>query len=176
MTVYRSGPASIEIKDGALLASLDRVSEGAASSFIRRATSLLEGVKTGAMARWPVRSGKSRAGFSIASRLTEKEIRVSLYNSQPYAYKIRWSVRTSESIEAEIDKAAARGVSSETQAKIRKRFSRKLYAIHGKGAPDATVAGKSPWVLYVRRPSISALSAAMPDLQADLNKLAQGVR
>jgi hypothetical protein len=106
---YTSGAASITVDDAALVRHVDRVSQGAASQFIDVASKALDEVKTGAMARWPVRTGSSRDGFNVRASATGDLLKVGLYNDarmprapKGYAWFIRFSVRGPEQIEAEM--------------------------------------------------------------------------
>ena len=121
---YSSGAASITVDDAAVVRLLDRVSAGAASQFIDTTSGVLDDVKVGAVARWPVRTGASRDGFNVRARADENTLRVSLDNDatqrgRGYAWYVRYSVRTRDSLRAELDKAVARGTTPEAQAAIR---------------------------------------------------------
>jgi len=172
MTTVRSGASKIKIGDAAVVAHLDQISSGAASSFIARAKKELEGIKTSAMQRWPRRTGKSANSFVVGSHVTPSEIKVQLTNTSGYAFYVRWSVRSKEGIDAQIERAAARGLTGATQATLRAREQRRLWRWHGKGAPTDKLAGKSAWITLIRRPAKTALKALIPELQADLIKIA----
>ena len=118
---YTSGAASITVDDAALVRHVDRVSQGAASQFIDVASKALEEVKTGAMARWPVRTGRSRAAFDVRASVRREKLTVGLYNDakmprapKGYAWFVRFSVRGPEQIEAEM--RTIRRIAAEAEA------------------------------------------------------------
>lgn len=171
------GGVQISVDDAAFLAAIDRVSDGAGSSFLARCRPALEGIREGAVARWPVRTGASRAAFALQNTASATEVRASLTNSArsgwgPYAFKIRYSRWTTADLAARVEEAAGRAKTPEAADRIRVRMRSKLKWRHGAGAPSDEVAGKQPWLLLVRRPLQASRAALVPQLQADINKLA----
>lgn len=103
---YTSGAASIKVDDAAVIATLDRVSDGAASQFLARTDQVLDPLAPAARARWPVRTGVSRDGFVRSRGITENRVENRLENRASssygfYAYKIKWSTRTKQSLDDE---------------------------------------------------------------------------
>lgn len=109
-----SGPASIVFDQSAVIAHIDRVSSGAASSFIKRATQAQDPIAADAVAQWPVgqdqNKPRSRDLFARRTRITPDALAVDLTNTASprrgkrglYPFGIRWSVRTKAGIQAEI--------------------------------------------------------------------------
>jgi len=178
--VHQSGAARIEVDQAELLRRLDQVSDGAGTRFVQRASRVLGGLQADAVSRWPVRTGTSRGAFRVQSRITESAATVDLANTArsgrwgAYAFKIRWSVRTQASLEAEADRAADRAKDPGGAAAIRAFWRRRLTRTHGKGAPSAALAGKQPWRVLVRTPGQKAAQAMIGDLREDLDRLARG--
>jgi len=178
---YRSGVASIEVDQDQLIRLLDRTSEGAASSFIQETDQILDEIEAAAVASWPVRTGLSRRSFRRELRLSEIRIQNVLLNDArnrwgSYAYKIRWSVRTQDSLDAEADRVAARGDSPAAREAIRQYWRRRLTRKHGQGAPTARLAGRRAWLELVRKPGKKAGQTLTETLRRDLVALAQGRR
>lgn len=184
MIVAREGGAEIRVDDAAFIALVDRATEGAASSFIATVRPVLERIRGDAMAKWPVRSGVSKAAFEIRSAVTPTEIRVALVNEAQgkgkrggwgyYAYKIRYSIWTGVDVNARIEEAASRANSPEAADNIRAFMRSKMKRKHGSVAPSEEVAGKQPWLLWVRKPAKAALPELLPQLQTSMNRLAGG--
>ena len=127
---------------------------------------------------WPVRSGLSKRSFSVVTRIREDVIEVAIQNDAKsrrgfYAYKIKNSVRTRESLEKEALQWSRRGQDPSAQARIFDFRWRQLRRIHGEGARSAAEAGRNSWSVYVRKPAEQRRSAIVAELQADLAKLAQ---
>ena len=179
---YRSGAASVTVDQDRLVDLLDRTSEGAASRFITASGGVLDRIREDAQAEWPVRTGRSLEAFRVETRINEDAIRVVLLNDArsgrwgAYAYKIKWSIRTKSSLDAEADRAAARGTTSGARSSIRKYWRRRLTRAHGEGAPSARRAGQRPWIVLVRRPSKAKKTTGplIDRLRADLALLARG--
>ena len=189
---FRVGSASIEVNQDNLRKLLDQASKGASESFVRQAEAELRPIMAGAVARWPVRSGRSRDAFRIATTLRPASIEVAIVNDATsgswgaYAYKIRWSVRTKASLDAEAAsvsgddaKWAAVRIAKETghratSQQLAEAWRRRLTKRHGQGAPDEASAGKQPWRVLVENPGKVALNRLIPRLQADLDRLAGG--
>jgi hypothetical protein len=152
---YTSGAASITVDDAALVRHIDRVSQGAASQFIDVASKALEEVKTGAMARWPVREGHSRAGFVVRTDVTPQQIKVGIYNDAKaapvgYAWFIKYSVRSPAFIEMEM--RTIRRLADEADAHVarvthrphrRRLFREKIAELVGASRLSATAFGGS---------------------------------
>lgn len=171
------GGVQISVDDAAFLAAIDRVSDGAGSSFLARCRPALETIRDGALARWPVRTGASKAGFALRNQASMTEVRASLTNTATnqwgaYAFKIRYSRWTTADLAARVEEAAGRAKTPEAADRIRRRMRSKLKWRHGAGAPSDEVAGKQPWLLLVRRPLQASRTALIPQLQADINRLA----
>jgi hypothetical protein len=177
---YTSGAASITVDDAALVRLLDRVSTGAASQFIDTTSGVLEGVKTGAVARWPVRTGRSRDGFNVRARAREDTLRVSLDNDatqrgRGYAWYVRYSVRTRDSLRAQLEEAVQRGKTPEAQAAIRAHMAPRILGKSGqRGAPSPELAGVNVWARFVRRPATKAKREIVVTLREQLARLARG--
>ncbi len=177
-STVKSGDASIVVDQAALIALLDRTADGAASNFVRVVGAELRERETEAVRVWPVRSGLSRRSFSVVTRIKADVIEVAIENDARsrwgfYAYKIKNSVRTRQSLEDEARRAAERGDSPAAQARIFDFYWRRLRRVHGEGARSAAEAGRNSWSVYVRKPAEQRRSAIVAELQADLAKLAQ---
>jgi len=168
------GEVAVTIDDSRLIAHIDNVTEGAATSFIRIASRHLGEVKADAEAVWPRRTGYSAGAFGIRSRVGADEIRVSLVNAARYVYYIKFSLRTEESLEQEARTVGARGKTPEAQARLYSFWRARLTGRHGKGAPTDRLTGKRAWIELVRKPAkqASRQRALVSELQRDLNKLA----
>lgn len=169
----------VQVDDSPLLALIDRLNDGAGSAFIAAMTPPLEQIRGDAQQKWPVRTGTSKKSFRITKEVSEKEIKVSLLNDAsstawgPYAYKIRYSIWTKADLARKVDEAASRATTPTAEAAIRDHMTRKLQKAHGEGAPDEASAGKSPWVLHVRKPLKPAIAAALPAAQKALLRLGE---
>lgn len=170
---FRSGQAGIELDQDLLIRQLDLVTDGAASSFVQRATQEIRGIETGAVSRWPQRTGRTAGGFSVTRSLTATAITVQLGNEQRYTWWTRWSVRTEDSLDAEADRMASRGRDPSSQQTIRDFWRRRLTRAHGLGSPTAALAGKRPWSVLVQSPARKALRTLVPQLRGDLERLAK---
>ena len=169
MTTAASGGTSITYADASFLALVDRATKGAASDFIETCRPTLEAIRGDAMARWPVKTGKSRDAFVLNSSITPTEVRANLVNTSGYAYYVRYSKWTAADIHAYVREQSAGGTSPSALATyIRRDTQRK----HGKGAPSEAVAGKSAWTLTVQRPTKAALADLLPKLRASMGRLA----
>lgn len=176
---YRKGAGTIEVDQADLLATLDKVSDGAAGRFVARTSTALEEIRQGAVGRWPVKTGKSRDAFRLASAITPTAAEVRIDNAAnsngwPYAVRMKYSVRTEESLDREAEAAGRRGRTPATKIERRDNWRRLLTRRHGLGAPSEALAGKSPWWAWIRRPGREALKELLPELRDDLAKLAQG--
>ena len=140
-TRYTSGAATIAVDDAAVVRLLDRVSDGAASQFIDTTSKVLDEVKTGAVARWPVATGASRAGFRVEADVGTGAVRTRLLNTaekngRGYGWFVRYSVRTTESLKAEIDgfgamaRRAEAAVNAQDDDARRSQFIAVLVAMH----------------------------------------------
>jgi hypothetical protein len=169
---YRSGVAAIKVDDSSLIGHIDRVSEGAATTFLRRSREVLEGIEADASTRWPVRSGASAAGFRVQHQVTGDSIEQSLVNREDYAGHIRWSVRTEASLDREATRVAARGDTPAARDAIHDYWRGRLTRSHGKGAPTERLAGRKPWATLINAPGKKAAKALVSDLRDELQKLA----
>ena len=59
------------------------------------------------------------------------------------------------------------------QQAILERWTKRLQASHGQGAPSPAEAGKQPWILYVKKPADDMLQRILPQLQSALDALAE---
>lgn len=176
---FREGAAQITVDQDDLIRLLDRVSEGAATQFFGHSDMFLDVIERDAHRAWPVRTGRSKAAFRRERRITEVRLDNVLLNDArnrwgAYAYKIRWSVRTKASLDAEAARVAARGESPEAREAIRRYWRRRLTRRHGQGAPSGQLAGKRPWIELVRKPGKKAGRRLAEVLRRDLYALAQG--
>lgn len=178
--VYRSGAATVIVEQGNLRRALDRVSDGAASSFISNVDRVLDPIRDAAVQRWPVATGRSKRAFQRVHNITENHIEVAERNTARsgrfgfYAFRIRFSVRTRQSLEAEVERMAARGKTPASQDKLRQHWRKKLKKRHGDGAPTEALAGQQPWRRFMRNPANRAVRKLVPKLRQDLDRLARG--
>jgi len=131
----RAGGAVVEIDQAAVIAQADRMLEGAVSTFLRAAHRQADPVVQEARTRgwWPVRTGRSVAGVNLEDRISVNALEVVAQNAQPYAYKIRFSVVTRETIQREPSEVANRvwaklgpKVERGTTEKARRAIARKF--------------------------------------------------
>lgn len=169
---FTSGSCSVSIDHGRLVMMLDKVSQGAASRFISLTTTMLEGVRDDALPTWPVRSGRSKSGLKIGTTVKADAIEVMIYDEQAYTYKIKWSYLTKVDIDQDVAKAASRGLTPESQAKIEKVYRRKMEKKHGPGAPTEELSGKHVWTTSIRAPVKAKTQALVDTLQDDVLRLA----
>lgn len=176
---YQEGMARVDVAVEAAVVAIDRVTEGAASSFVRQGRATLKQIQTAAEARWPVRTGLSRRSLTIATSITPDLLAVSMRNTATnrwgsYAYKIRWSVRTEAELTRELEAKVQRGATPAAQAALARYWQRRIQGVHGQGAPSAELAGKQPWRVLVLAPGEQRRMALADALRADLSKLAGG--
>jgi hypothetical protein len=178
---FKAGVAKVEVDMTAALRAIDAVSEGAAGRFVTLATDTLQPIEQGAVGRWPVATGRSRGAFHIASRVTETSVSVQLLNpafarGRQYAWFIRYAKRTKEQLIADARTRSFARKRGSQEAKSA-AFDRAKERINGPNpppmAPDASLANKNPWALYVRKPARDATPALIAGLQADLARLAR---
>lgn len=86
----------------------DRITGGALVAFMKAAHRQMDPVVQSAPKTWPVRSGRSAESNVVEDRLKADEASVVALNRAPYAYYIKYSVRTVASIEGEVRDTAAR--------------------------------------------------------------------
>jgi len=179
----REGAATVKVDNRDLARLANRITRGALQTFLEAAHRQMDPVVyTEAKAGWPVRSpiawpgrpARSRDGLHIRDRVTPDEASVTAYNQWDYAYKVRFSVRTREGIDAEIEEAASRGTSGAAQAAIRRYWTRKLHKRHGVGAPSETLAGRNAWAVLVRGPARAREGAVIAEAREALDTLAGG--
>lgn len=86
-----------------VMAEVDRITAGAASTFIKAAHRQMDPVvaeaRTGKL--WPVRTGASKAATETQDRIEPDYIKVVALSTLARTYRIRWSVRTAESLDNE---------------------------------------------------------------------------
>lgn len=169
MTTAREGSTEIRYDDGGFLALIDRATEGAATDFIEGCRPTLETIRGDAMSRWPVKTGKSRDAFQIASSVTATEVRANLQNVASYAYFVKYSKWTAADLHAYVREQSAEGTSPPALANV---IRREMIRKHGRGAPSEAVAGKHAWTLLVQRPAKAALGELLPRLRASMGRLA----
>jgi hypothetical protein len=147
-----AGDVVAEVDTSAAEAALRAVGARAAAAFVRSAQAelwdLAEPYRT--RERWPVRTGQSADAFGTAVRERREAVGVALHNDArnrwgAYAYKVRWSVRTADSLLAEARAWGARGRTPESREKLERMRLRRLHRTHGQGAPSAQLAGRQPW-------------------------------
>jgi hypothetical protein len=173
----QAGDVRIQIDTNGVIETLDRIGSGAASQFVRASLRTLESVQAAARPRWPVRTGRSRDAFEIETSVRGEQLAVSLANTATnrwgaYAYKIRWSVRTRESLTRELEAKVLSGKTAEARARLLKYWTPRITGRHGEGAPDAAHAGKQPWRVLVRQPGEAKALQLARELQTELNTLA----
>ena len=172
----------VKIQDAALVAILDKVTDGAASSFIGRTTPILEKIRTHAVSRWPVSSSRrrrhSRDCFEVRQTIGQSEIRTALVNTASvprwgaYAYKIHWGSYSRE----EIIEITRKHLVGSPPAFIDQSIARMVAGWNrsGRRFPAKDETGEMPWIYLVRTPAKAAMTAIMPELKADLLRLARG--
>lgn len=90
MTTARSGTAEVTFNDADLNRSLKPLPGKAADSFALRSTATLVGVESNAMARWPVRTGRTRDSFGVSVARHGLTVVTTLTNAADYAKATRW--------------------------------------------------------------------------------------
>lgn len=119
---YTSGGASITVDDAAVVRVLDRVSDGAATTFIDTTSRLLKGIEANAVSKWPVRTGASKRGFQVRADVGDNRVQTRLLNTatgptgRGYAWFVRYSVRTRRGLQREIDQVRAIAQQAEAYA------------------------------------------------------------
>jgi hypothetical protein len=159
---FTDGNASIKLDQSTLIRQLDKVSKGAATTFVREARATTEALKVGAVARWPVATGLSRDSFRIFSRVHGDRLEVGLTNDATaasdgarYPFMLKFSVFTDSTVKrnlSEREKAVARGSTPEKRDRIGEWWDRNERLTSSTGAPSARAAGKKPWNRLVRTP------------------------
>lgn len=145
--------ANIVVVDAKLRKALDTITKGASTSFLDGARKILTPVMREVRAISPRDTGKFEASWEFQERVTHDTLSVSIVNEMKGGRFVHWSVRTESSLDAE-----ARRVSEELRpglplvARMLEPFIRAdLTHSHGKGAPDATLAGKFVFTEVRRR-------------------------
>ena len=169
MTTASQDGATVRYDDAGFLALLDRATQGAASDFIEGCRPTLETIRGDAMARWPVKTGRSREAFELQSSVTTTEVRANIVNTATYAYYVRYSKWTTADIHEYVRSQSAEGTDP---AKLATYIRRAMLRKHGRGSPSEAVAGKSAWTVTVQRPARAALAELLPRLRASMGRLA----
>lgn len=179
---YKAGDTAITVDQDNVRRLLDRTTDGAASNFIREADAALGEVERGAMARWPVASGKSLRSFERRTDIGEKQIAVSLLNTAtnngfPYPRFLKFSVYTEATVErnlAERDDFVSRGTSQEAREALGDLWDKTRRLTSSKGASDERSAGKRAWNRLVRTPGRNRGKTLVDAVRHDLARLAKG--
>lgn len=177
---YRSGPVTVTVDQRAVLAMLNRFTEGAASRVVAHADRYLRGIEVQARALAPVRSGLLRDSFRRTVTITSAEASVVLSNDAPYVTKARFAgfkrgtVPPGVQREAERLAADARvaGDADKQRAVMEHVYRRNAWRTKRRGAPTDALVGKHVWTELVRKPYERGLPKLIDAIQADLLRLA----
>jgi hypothetical protein len=178
---FTDGNASIKLDQSTLIRQLDKVSKGAASSFIREAKATTEALKVGAVARWPVADGLSRDSFRVFSRVHGDRLEVGLTNDATnkgarYPFMLKFSVFTDSAVKRNLSeraKAIARGSTPAAKAGIGWWWDQNERLTSSTGAPSARAAGKKPWNRLVRTPGKRQGKQLVMTLRDQMTELAR---
>ncbi len=204
---YRSGRAAVTVEQRQLLTQIDRITEGAGTSFLDAARASLTTTTEEAAPQWMERTGATKRSFVIRDDISPDRVSVTALNTATnegfaYPYRVRFSYRTAQSLEAEVSRhrndqalheseitagkhgirdlgkfygwfRKTRGRPYDAEDRAR-RWRAQLRESHGEGSPSTQVAGKQAWSLLVRRPAKRRERALIDTVRADLAKLAGG--
>jgi len=138
---------------------VDQIGGGAAGVVRRQFRATHEKIYADALALWPERSGRSKAGLRVRERITADAIESVIDNVETYAYKIRFSQYTAD----ELTRRA-------TTARQREWIRRKL----GRGAPSAKYTMRPVWSTLIRTPHNREAKRLAQNIERDVQRLADG--
>lgn len=167
-----SGPASSAVDVSELLALADRITDGAASGFVKAAQRTLKPVQEDATERFPVRTGDSRDSIAQRVKFDAEGVAVALGAWAGRAKFVKFSRYTTQDLAEEAERWAARGNSADAQARILAHAKRRLKARHGLGAPTEELAARSVTVELIRKPAKAREKQLATEAQAEILKLA----
>lgn len=107
----RAGAVTATVDLDEMLALIDRVTDGAATTFVSAARRIMDDERTAVQqtqARWSDDTGASRAGLRVVASIKTGDISVSTVAGTPYTYKIKYSALTAADIEADATELANR--------------------------------------------------------------------
>lgn len=168
--------------DSGLKARIAKITDGASDRFFDAAEKGLKPVKADAEAVWPrgIKPGpRSADSFEMERRYPEGKLQSALVNrarqdGRYYVNFIKFSVRTRRSLEREASQFAMRATTPQAADSLRTAKLKSLERNHGRGAPNERLAGKRAWTTLIRTPGKRAARKAIPELEKDLVKLAEG--
>ena len=195
---YRSGRAAVTVEQRQLLTQIDRITEGAGTSFLDAARASLTTTTEEAAPQWMERTGATKRSFVIRDDISPDRVSVTALNTATrsgvaYPYKARFSVRLASELDAEVARIergitqtdderttlkwmatlfAAKHKRRATGADLAHRWRVMLTRNYGTGAPSEAYAGKQAWSLLVRRPAKRRERRLIEVLRADLDRLA----
>jgi|DEB0MinimDraft_10_1074344.scaffolds.fasta_scaffold01141_5 hypothetical protein len=179
---FKSGGFGITVQQDRVRRLLDQTTEGAASGFIREADAALADVQKGAVARWPVHTGRSIKAFERKTSIHADQIAVSLSNTAtdkgfPYPRFLKFSVFTEATVNrdlAERERLVARADTPEAKKAVGDWYDKTRRLTTSKGSPDEASAGKRAWTRLVRTPGRKRGQTLIEAVRADLLRLAGG--
>ena len=195
---YRSGRAAVTIEQRQLLTQIDRITEGAGTSFLDAARASLTTTTEEAAPRWMEKTGATKRAFVIRDDISPDRVSVTALNTATnrgvaYPYKARFSVRLKSELDAEAQRIgrgvtqtdaervslkwmailfAAKHKRRATGAELAIRWRSMLTRNYGTGAPSEALAGKNAWSVLVRKPAKTRERRLVDVIRADLAKLA----
>lgn len=173
---YRSGPVTITVDQRAVLATLNKLFDGAGSRFTAQADRYLRVIERDARALAPVRSGTFRDSFKRAVIIASDGIAVTLSNDAPYGTKVRFARHVKgevpASVQARAQQYAERATTPESKTAIIEHVYRRNRRRIAGGAPTEALRGKHAWTELVRKPFERGYGKFIDQVEADLLRLA----
>jgi len=150
--VFSQGGISV-VLDGELEAYVEAMLDEATKAVVSKMEDEMEAVLDAALKEWPTKSGRSKAGFKVVTKISRAGVEVSIVNSKSYAHKIRYSAYT----KAELD----------TWGKT-PRLKARAKRVHGEGAPNERLTMKSVWSELIAKPTRKLEKKLAKDLEKEL--------
>ena len=141
------------VLDGELEAYVEAMLDEATKAVVSKMEDEMEAVLDAALKEWPTKSGRSKAGFKVVTKISRAGVEVSIVNSKSYAHKIRYSAYT----KAELD---TWGKTPQLKARAEK--------FHGDGAPSDNLTMKSVWSQLLLKPTRKLEKKLAKDLEKEL--------
>ena len=172
MRSARQGQTVVEYDLDDLDRALARAPGSISARFVTEARAASEAVIAAAAPSWPVRTGRSKAALSVFARTKGESLQVGVQNDARnrwglYAYKIRFSRYTAETLQRRAMDFAARGNSAASKQAIAEwHLRRRLWPRHGRGAPSAALSGQPVWRSLIRSPIVACVPEIVEALAA----------
>lgn len=173
---YRSGPVTITVDQRAVLATLNKLFDGAGSRFTSQADRYLRVIERDARALAPVRSGTFRDSFKRAVIIASDGITVTLSNDAPYGTKVRFANYLRGDLPYSVLALADEYGEAVSDPDKRQAIMNHVYRRNAwkrkRGAPTEALRGKHVWTETIRKPFERGYGKFIDQVEADLLRLA----